>query len=421
MIRIVVLIVLLVLSGLFSSTETAFISANAIRLRSLAEDGNKKAARALCVLNNTSKMLSAVLIGNNIVNLTASSLTTTIAQNLWGNTAVSIATGILTFAVLIFCEITPKNMATIKADSLAMAYSGYVKILMVVLTPFIFVINKIALGLMYVMGYRSGDKQATVTEDELRTMVDVGHEEGVIESDERKMINNVFDFNDLQAKDIMIPRIDMSCIPATATYEDIIDVYREDKYTRLPVYEETVDNIIGILNVKDLLLIDNANEFDVHNIIRKPYFTYEFKNISELMDELRKTSNNFAIVIDEYGSTVGMITLEDMLEEIVGEIRDEYDDDEEDEIVEISPEEYILSGQVRIDDLTDFINLPPDAEENEEYDSIGGLMISYLGRFPDVGDSVEFDDVTFVVDECNMNRITKVHAYIIHPDEPDEN
>ena len=410
-VQIIALVVLILLSAFFSSAETSFVSCNKMRMKSLADDGNKKAARVLRITSNSSKMLSAILIGNNLVNISASSLATLITQNLWGNAAVSIATGVLTIIVLIFGEITPKTIATSSAEKIALVYSGPIWALMVVLTPFIIVINFLAQGILKIFRYDPNKQTTSYTEDELRTIVDVSHEEGVIETDEREMINNVFDFGESQAKDVMIPRIDMTCIPVESTFDEIVEVFRQDKYTRLPVYEETVDNVIGIINVKDLLLCEDKKNFSVTNILRKPYYTYEFKKISELMDELKKTSNNFTIVIDEYGSTVGMITLEDLLEEIVGEIRDEYDEDEEDDIIQINENEYIISGITRLNDLEDLITLP-ESEEDDDYDSVGGYIVSQLGRLPQDGDEVTIDNLRFVVEECDKYRIIKAHLYV---------
>lgn len=413
-IQFIVLIVLLLLSAFFSSAETSLITVNQIRMRSLADEGNKKAARVLKITSNSSKMLSAILIGNNIVNIFASSLATTITLQLWGNKFVSLATGILTLLVLIFGEITPKTIATSHAEKIAMAYSGVISLLIKVLTPVIFIVNKLANGFLFILGLDPSKKAASITEDELRTIVDVSHEEGVIEKEERQMIKNVFDFGDSQAKDVMIPRIDMTCISIDSRYDEIISVFRTDKYTRLPVYENSVDNVIGIINVKDLLLCEDKTSFNVRDILRKPYYTYEFKKTSELMEELKKTSNNFTIVIDEYGSTVGMITLEDLLEEIVGEIRDEYDGDEVDDIIKVNDTEYIFSGTARLNDIEEYIELPDiETDHESDYDSISGFIIDSLKRLPVLGDEVTIGNLRFVVEGCTKNRITKVHAYIL--------
>lgn len=410
LIRIIVMVVLVLLSAFFSSAETAFVSANQLRMRKLAEEGNKKAARVIKITQSSAKMLSAILIGNNVVNVAASSIMTTIAIDVWGDTSVSICAGILTFVILIMGEITPKTIATAKADKLSLFYSPIISFLMIILTPFVFITEKMAKFFMFIIGFRN-KTESKITEEELRTMVDVSHEEGVIESEEREMINNVFDFGDSLAKDVMIPRIDMSCFSIDSSYEEVLAQYKQDRYTRYPVYEDTIDNVIGIINVKDLLLCEDSEHFSLHDILRKPYFTYEFKDVSGLLEELKKTSSNFAIVVDEYGATVGMITLEDLLEEIVGEIRDEYDYDEEDDIKMISENEYIISGTTRLDDLRDFIPFPND-EDNDEYDSLGGLFIKELGQFPSEGDFVELPMVKLVAEKCDNNRIVKVHVYI---------
>ena len=410
-IQLVVLVILLALSAFFSSAETSFVTVSQIKMRTLAEAGNKSAQRVLKITSNSAKMLSAILIGNNLVNISASSLATTITLKLWGNAAVSIATGLLTILVLLFGEITPKTLATEHAEKIALAYSGPVRFLMIILTPAIFIINLIAGGILRIFGYDPNKHKASITEDELRTLVDVGHEEGVIEAEEHEMISNVFDFGDSQAKDVMIPRVDMTSISINSTYDEIIEIFRKYKYTRLPVYETSVDNVIGIINVKDLLLCEDKDSFSVRNILRKPYYTYEFQDVSDLMEELKKTSNNFTIVVDEYGSTVGMITLEDLLEEIVGDIRDEYDEDEEDDIVKISDSEYIILGTTRLDDIEDIINIP-DCDNEEDYDSISGFIVNALGRLPRLGDEVDLKEFRLVVDKCDKYRIIKVHLYI---------
>ena len=420
--KFVVLVILLFLSAFFSSAETAFVTVNQIRMRSLADDGKKRASLVLKITSDKSKMLSAILIGNNLVNLYASALMTTITLELWGNAYVSAATGILTFVLLILGEIAPKNLATTYADRIAPAYCHVIWVLMIVLTPFIFVINKIAMGFLWIFGYRGDHKEVTVTEDELRTIVDVSHEEGVLEEEEHELLANVFDFGDAQVKDIMVPRVDMTCVSVDSTYAEILDAFRQDMYTRLPVYDESVDNVIGILNIKDLILLSSEDKkhFSVRDMMREAYYTYEFQEVSDLMTQLRKTSHNFAIVLDEYGSTVGMVTLEDILEELVGEIRDEYDEDEVDEITKLSEEEYLLAGTVRLDDLEEIFPLPErDPEHEDDFDSISGLIIHELERLPREGDEVLLPRLKLVVEECDKNRIVTVHAYIL-PEENEE-
>ena len=414
--QLVIVVILIGLSAFFSSAETAFTTVSKIRIRSLCEEGNKRAMKVNKIIEDSGNMLSAILIGNNIVNIGASSLATTLAINIWGSYATGIVTGVLTLIILIFGEITPKTLATIHAEKIALTYSNIIYGLMWVLTPVIFVVNKLSLGVLTIFRVDPSKKTNTITETELRTIVDVGHEEGVIESDERKMINNVFDFGDSLAKDIMVPRIDMVCIGKDDSYEEILSVFKKEKYTRIPVYEDSQDNVIGILNVKDLLLSDNTSEFNVVDIMREPYFTYEYKKTSELLDEMKKTSNNISIVLDEYGATAGLITLEDILEEIVGEIRDEYDSDEEDSIRRIKDNEYLIDGIMKLDDINEAL----DTElESEDYDSLGGLVIEMLDHLPAKGESVEYKNYRFVVEKLDKNRIDKVHMYILEKKEED--
>ena len=361
------------------------------------------------VLDNQPQMLSAILIGNNIVNISASSLATILVTRAFGDMYVGVGTGILTLLVLIFGEITPKTSATLYSETMALRFAKPIYMIMQVLTPVIFIVDKLSQGVLRLLHVDPNKKQDAITEDELRTIVEVSHEEGVIESDEKKMIYNVFDFGDSVAKDIMVPRIDMTFIDVDATFSEVIEVFREVKYTRYPVYEETTDNVIGIINIKDLLLTENQKKFCIRDYLREPLYTYEFKKTAELMVELRKTQNNIAIVLDEYGATAGLITLEDMLEEIVGEIRDEYDEDEEDLIRRIGPREYVVEAAMKLDDLNDQLGLDL---ESEDYDSIGGFIIGLLDHLPEEGEEVTHKTLRFVVDKVDRNRIDKIHLYI---------
>ena len=409
-IQFLALIILICLSAFFSSAETSMTTVNKIRIQSLAEQGDKRAKILLTVIEDSGKLLSTILIGNNIVNISASSLATTLTMRLFGNAAVSISTGIITLLVLIFGEITPKTMASLYAEKMALSYARIIHFLMFLLTPVIFLVNKLAKGVLTLLRIDDSVKGNTITEHELRTLVNVGHEEGVIEKEERQMIYNVFDFGDSQAQDVMVPRIDVSFADVNSSYEDLIGLFREEKHTRFPVYEETTDNIIGIVNVKDLLLTDQK-DFTLRKILRDTYFTYEYKKTSELLMEMKENSVSFAVVLDEYGATSGIITLEDLVEEIVGDIHDEYDVEEEDDLTEIIPgKEYLALGSARLDDLDEVLHLNI---ESDDYDSIGGYIIEQLDRFPEKGESVTTQSgIRLVVDKIERNRIGSVHIYI---------
>ena len=403
--QLVIIVILLVLSAFFSSAETAFMSVNRIRIKTLVDDGDKRAAKVASILDNTSKMLSAILIGNNIVNIFASSLTTTLVARYFNSSAVGIATGTLTLIVLIFGEITPKTMATVHAERIAFLYADIIAFIMVIFTPIIFIVNGLASVLLKLFRINTTNPKNAMTENEIRTIVEESYEDGEIETEEKQMINNVFDFGDALAKDIMIPRIDMTMADINSTYEDIIELFKQNKYTRFPIYDGSTDNVVGILNIKDLLLYGAKEGFCIRDIMREPYFTYEYKNTAKLLEDLRSTSNTIAIVIDEYGSTVGIITLEDLLEEIVGEIRDEYDDDEKDDIEKISDKQYHLNGSTKLDDINDLLNTH---FESDEYDSIGGFIIEQLDRFPEKGDKLEFPDMTILVTSTTNKRVDSV-------------
>lgn len=408
--QLIVLVVLLLLSAFFSSAETSLTTFNRIRMLTLAEEGNKRAERALKVTNDSGKMLSAILIGNNIVNLSASSITTSLAIRLFGSVGAGIATGILTVLILIFGEISPKTLATIHAEKLAMAYSGIIQLLMTVLTPVINIINCLSLLFLRLLRVDPNKNKDLMTEEELKTIVDVSHESGVIETGEHEMIHNVFDFSDAVAKEIMTPRIDMTFVNIDSTYREILEIYREDHYTRIPVYENSTDNVVGILNMKDLLLYENTGHFSVPNIMREPYFTYEKKNTAELFLEMQRNSINLAIVLDEYGITAGMVTMEDLLEEIVGEIHDEYDANEEDLLTKISDTEYLAAGSMNLEDLCDKLDINLSSDD---YDSIGGYFIGKCDHLPQEGEQITTDDgICLTVTSVDKNRIEQLRIQL---------
>ena len=403
-IQFIVLIFLVFLSGYFSSAETAFSTVNRVRMQTLEEEGNKRAARVNRILKNYSKMLSAVLIGNNIVNLSTSALTTTIALQF--GIPVAVATGVLTIVILLYGEIIPKTWAMLSSEKLTLAYSGTIYSLMQVMTPVIFVVDKMSNGILRILHIDPSKKITTMTEAELRTYVEVSHADGVIETEEREMIYNVFDFSDALAKDIMIPRINMVTVDINATFSEVMAAFKESMYTRFPVYEDDKDNIIGLINIKDFILTEDEENFQVKSILRDAHFTYEFKKVSDLLYELRERATSVTFVLNEYGATVGMITLEDLLEEIVGEIRDEYDADEEEFIQKLYENTYLVEGSMKLDDINDEL----DTElESEDYDSIGGIIIENLDRLPEDNEEVTLaDGIRLKVQGIEQNRIVKV-------------
>lgn len=420
--QLITLIILIILSAFFSSAETAFTTVNKIRIRTFEEEGRPNAALIRKLTDDPQKMLSAILIGNNIVNLTASSLTTIMVTRITANlglasksaTAIGIATGILTLIILVFGEITPKSIATRSSERICFFYIKPIYWMTVIFTPLIFIVNKISFGFMKLFGMRYTGKERVMTENELLTIIDVSHEEGVLESEEKEMINNVVDFGDSLAKDIMVPRIDMVSVPSVISYDDLKKTFKRDMYSRLPVYEESKDNVVGIVTLKDFFNYEGTKEdFKLSDLLREPYFTYEYQKTSDLLIQMRENSINISIVLDEYGSTAGIITLEDLIEEIVGEIRDEYDDDEEDPIQKLSTSEYLVDGSTRLDDINEVFGCNI---ESDDYDSIAGHMINVLEHIPCEGEEITEDYIRFVIDKMDKNRIDKIHVYLTTPE-----
>lgn len=411
-IQLLIIIVLILLSAFFSSAETALTTVNRIRLHNLAEEGNKKAALVLKLTNDSSKLLSTILIGNNIVNLSASSLATMLATDILGSKGAGIATGILTLVVLLFGEITPKSLASAHNETISLLYAPIIYALTKLLTPVIFIVNVLSNGFLKIFRLNTVSNSQAITENDLRTIVDFSHEEGVIEREEKAMINNVFDFGDSLAKDIMTPRVDMTSLSIDMTYEEILNVYQEERYTRYPVYNIEKNEIIGILNIKDLffyMATHDKSSFSLLPLLWEPTYCYEYQKTSLLMSEMKKTSSNFTIVLDEYGKVSGLITLEDLLEEIVGEIRDEYDASEQDAIKKISDFEFEVDGSIKLYDLNDEIGTHI---ESEDYDSIGGHIIELLDHIPVAGELALEEDITYKVLSIEKNRIERVRIII---------
>ncbi len=405
LVEIIILIGLVALSGYFSSAETAFSTVNRVTLQTMADEGDSRAALVLKVISHYGKLLSTILICNNVVNISASALATSFVIRYFGSGFVSIATILLTVAVLLFGEITPKNISMLRALDRSMKAAPVFSFLMTVLTPVIFLVDKLSAGIMKLLGVDT-DARQRITESELRSYVEAGREEGLIESDGKKMIYNVLDFGDTVAKDIMIPRIDMTCVDIDDSYEDVLATFRQDMFTRIPVYEKDPGNIVGIINIKDFILVDGASSFRLRSLLRPAFYTYEYKRTADLLREMQKKSQGVAFVLSEFGDTIGMITLEDIVEELVGEIRDEYDEGEKQQIRKYDDCTYLVEGSMKLDDINEAIGSDFDSED---YDSIGGLIIEQLDRLPRNDEVVTLPSGTSLQAKgIRDNRIVKV-------------
>ncbi len=407
-IQLIIIVILLALSAFFSSSETALTTVNKHKLRSLMEGGNKSAAKVLKITENSGKLLSTILIGNNIVNIYASSLTTTWATEVFGSKYIGLATGALTLLVLIFGEITPKTIATQKAVAMSMVFAYPISFLMTIFTPVIWLLNLITGLIFKLLRIDPNAGEGAMTESELRTIVNVSHEDGVIEQEEKFMISNVVDFGDALSKDVMIPRADIVCADVTSTYDELVKIFMDETYSRMPIYEESKDHVIGILYLKDLFFYSETHDlkdFDVRNILRKPVFVHEYQKTSQIFADLKTSAVTMAIVLDEYGVTSGIITMEDLIEEIVGEIRDEYDDDEDDFIKKISDNQYDIEAAIKLDDLNDALGT---TLKSNNYDSLGGLVIELLDKLPDEGEVATTENITLQVTAVEKNRIERI-------------
>lgn len=389
-------------------SETALTSLSKIRIRHMVEEKVKGAKLVEKLTEDPNKLLGAILIGNNIVNIAASALATTIFVDIFGAGGVGIATAVMTVLVLIFGEITPKSIAKQKSEKVSLKVSKPISIIVKVFKPFIGIFTFISSLFIRLLGGNPKATEPFITEEELRTMVGVSEEEGVLEDVEKEMIFNVFDFADAQVKDVMVQRVDIIAVDIDASYEDVLETIKTEQFSRIPVYNQTIDDIVGVLNVKDLIIAgQNKEGFNVSDYMREPHYTFEFKKIKELFSEMKKSRNHMSVVLDEYGGTVGIVTIEDLIEEVFGDIEDEYDDYNE-EIKVIKEDEYIVDGSARLDDISDLIGVNM---ESEEFDSVGGLIIGELGRIPDNKEEVNLNNIRFVVEEIDKNRIRKVRIY----------
>lgn len=406
----VALFICICLSAFFSCTETALMSTNKIRMRTLAEEGDKRAVIVNKLLANTDALLSSILVGNNLVNIGASSLSTVLAMDYFGSAGAGIATGVLTFVILIFGEITPKSLATRNADNISLLIAKPIQLLVFVLTPVVFILNLVTGFIIRLFGGNQEDSP-TLTEEELKTYVTVSHEEGIIEEEEKEMIHNVFEFSETEIKEIMTPRIHVISIEDDCTYDEILAIYKEQRFSRIPVVNhEDNDDIIGILNVKDLLLIDrNDKNFNVRDYIRDPFVVYEFNHLSETFEKMNRTSS-LAIVLDEYGVMSGIVTIEDIIEEIVGDIEDEYDEEDQ-TIRKIDENVYLIDGTVGINEINDELGTH---FESDDFESIGGLVLGEIHE-PELHREIEISHVLLSVEKVEKNRIQLLKMTILPP------
>lgn len=412
-ILILILIGLIILSGLFSASETALmaLSKSKLKLRKLKDDDVKGADELIDITSDANKLLSTILIGNNIVNIGASSIATSLFMDIFGTSGVPVATAIMTILVLVFGEITPKSIATHNPEKVSLFVLKMIRFSIFIFKPFVFLLDKIRDLIFKLFNIDSNSDTDAITEETLKTLVEVSHEEGLIAEEKKDIIHNVFEFGDMKAKEAMVNRMNIVGIDKESSYEEIIKLFKEEKFTRIPVYDENIDSIIGIVNVKDIAFLSNEEieNFEITKYTRDAFFTYEYKKVSLLLEEMKAQKIQMAIVVDEYGGTSGLLTIENLIEEIVGDIDDEFDNDDEADIIKFKDNEFLVNGSAYISDVNSETGLNL---ESTNFDSIAGYIIDYLKGFPENNQSILIDNVEYIIEDVDKNKINKIKIII---------
>ncbi len=413
----VVILLLVLLSALFSAMETAFSFANKIRIQQSAEDGNKRAKTAQYIIEHFDNALTAILICNNIVNLGCSSIATVLCLNLFGDIGSAIATGATTLLVLTFGEVIPKCLAKENCDAFSLSTAGLLRALMIILTPLVFVFIKLkALALKMAGGH---EDTPSVTENELKYIVESIEEEGVLEESESEMVRSALDFDETTAEEILTPRVDVVFLSVEDSPEKIKEIIIENRYSRIPVYENTTDTVIGILHTRDYLeALADGNVPNLRDLLQKPYFVFKTQQLSKILSHFKRTKVHMAIVTDEYGGTLGIVTMEDLLEEIVGEIWDE-DEEIERTHYKIGNNEYLVNGDFELDEMLELYDMNEDAIESDAV-TVGGFILEHAGNIPQKRESIEADGFRFTVMEVENQRIMRVVVKRIEPEETEK-
>ena len=401
----VVIVLLVMLSAFFSAAETAFSFVNKIRVQHAVESGDKQAKKVLYVIEHFDNALTAILICNNIVNLGCSSIATVLCLRLFGDVGSAIATGATTLLVLTFGEVIPKCLAKEHCDEFTAQTAGLLKFLTIILFPLIFVFMKLRALAITIAG--KGEDAPSVTENELKYIVESIEEEGVLEESESEMVRSALDFDETTAEEVLTPRVDVVFINVEDSPQKIKDIIIENRYSRIPIYENTIDNIIGILHTRDYLeSLADGKAPALREIMQPPFFVFKSQQLSKILSSFKRTRHHMAIVTDEYGGTLGIVTMEDLLEEIVGDIWDE-DEEIEHTYYKIGKDEFLVNGDIEIEDMLALFNLDADAIESDSV-TVGGLILEHAGTIPHKRESIETDGFRFTVMEVENQRIMRV-------------
>lgn len=406
-ISLIIIVVCVILSAYFSATETAFSSLNRIRIKNMAENGNKRAKLVLDMTENYDAMLSTILIGNNIVNIACASLATLLFVAWCGEeSGPTVSTVVMTLVVLIFGEVTPKSIAKESPEKFAMFSAPFLRLLMVIFTPFNYLFKQWKKFISLI--FKSKDDRS-ITEEELLTIVEEAEQEGGIDEGESSLIKSAIEFSELEAQDILTPRVDIEGVSTEATKEEVAEIFTQTGFSRLPLYEDTIDRIVGIVYHKDFYNYVYGTDKEISSIVRPAIFTTKNTKIDALLKELQKQKLHIAVVLDEYGGTVGIVTLEDILEQLVGDIWDEHDEVTK-EFEKISDTEYVISGSASIDEVFDELGV--DIDEELDILTVSGWVMDVLSKIPDVGDYFEYQHLNVTVIEMDDKRVEKIRIVI---------
>lgn len=401
------LLILLTLSAFFSASETAFSSLNKIRLKNYADEGNRKAKRALRIAENFDKMLSTILVGNNVVNMASASLATVLATAVFGASGAAIATAAITVLVLIFGEILPKSLAKENSESVAMAFGGLLSMLMKLLTPVVFVFVKIKELSMRLIHH--GKNQPSVTEEELKYIVDSIEQEGVLEEQESDLVRSALEFDEIMVQEILTPRVDLTAINVDTSLQEALKVVLDAHFSRIPVYRGTIDNIIGVLQVRDLLkAVVTGEETRLSHLVTDCIYIHKTMRISKLLTELKSKKMHLAVVTDDYGGTMGIVTMEDVLEQLVGDIWDE-SDEVVDDLVKTGDDTYLVSGDMNVFSLLEDLEID-DRDFDSDYNTVGGWAMEMLGHIPQPGEQYTYRNLTVTVMVVEEQRIISLRV-----------
>ncbi|MDU7165153.1 hemolysin family protein [Finegoldia magna] len=402
--QIIALVFLVAMSAVFSSSETAITSVSKIKVRQLDQKDNKNAHLLRKLHDNMQATISTILIGNNIVNIAASSIATILFTNIFHQNGALVSTVVMTVSVLIFGEVLPKTIAQYKNKSVALKFSRFIYLLTIIFKPIVKVLNLLTRLVIKMFIGDNGDS-STLTEEELKTLVEVSEEEGVLKDQETEIMINALELKETLAVDIMTPRTSMASVDIEDAENDLREIIKNITYSRIPVYEDNIDDIIGVLHIKELAhkIIEDDHDFKIRDILKPAFYAYEYIPVVDLFKQMRAKNISISIIIDEYGGTSGLVTMEDILEELVGEIDDEYDNEKE--VTKINDNEYLVDPEMRIDEVNERFDLNL---QSEKFDSIGGFVIELLDRMPKSKDEVEFENLKFIVVNVDKRKITQL-------------